>query len=204
MAILATNTINNLINFLNVTKNEYYEYISSFEINTNIGLNLISKFYNDIPIPFDNQYSWYAIVELTSYDNVNLEKKISSVISQSIKNQIIFDAIIPQNLKQYNNIWKTRELLSEAQKLNGKSIKHDISIPIEKIPLFLKEAIGSLTNFRKNNILTFGHLAEGNIHYNISKPKTMPISVFNKLHKKVNSNIFNLVHDLGFLNHELS
>ena len=197
MAIIATNTINNLIKFLKITKNECYEYFSAFEINTNIGLNLINKFYNNIPIPFDNQYSWYAIVELFSYDNVNLEKKISSVISQSIKNQIIFDAIIPQNLKQYNNIWKTRELLSEAQKLNGKSIKHDISIPIEKIPLFLKKAKVYLSDFTKNNILTFGHLAEGNLHYNISKPKTMPMSVFNKLHKKVNSNIFNLVHDLG-------
>jgi FAD/FMN-containing dehydrogenase len=197
MAIIATNTINNLIKFLNITKNECYEYFSAFEINTNIGLNLINKFYKNIPIPFDNQYSWYAIVELFSYDNVNLEKKISSVISQSIKNQIIFDAIIPQNLKQYNNIWKTRELLSEAQKLNGKSIKHDISIPIEKIPLFLKKAKVYLSDFTKNNILTFGHLAEGNLHYNISKPKTMPMSVFNKLHKKVNSNIFNLVHDLG-------
>ena len=67
----------------------------------------------------------------------------------------------------------------------------------EKIPLFLKEARGYLTDFRKNNILIFGHLAEGNLHYNISKPKTMPMSVFNKLHKKVNSNIFKLVYDLG-------
>ena len=74
MAIVATNSINNLIKFFNIIKNECYEYFSSFEINTNIGLNLINKFYNDIPIPFDNQYSWYAIVELSSYDNVNLEK----------------------------------------------------------------------------------------------------------------------------------
>jgi FAD/FMN-containing dehydrogenase len=197
MAIVATNTINRLISFLNIIKNECYEYFSSFEINTNIGLNLINKFYKDIPIPFDNQYSWYAIVELTSYDNINLEKKIHDIISKSIKNKIIFDAIIPQNLKQYNNIWKTRELLSEAQKLNGKSIKHDISIPIEKIPLFIKKARKFLTDFRKNNILIFGHLAEGNLHYNISKPKKMSMSVFNKLHKKVNSNIFNLVYGLG-------
>ena len=87
--------------------------------------------------------------------------------------------------------------MSEAQKLNGKSIKHDISIPIEKIPLFLKKAKEALTDFRHNNILIFGHLAEGNLHYNISKPKTMSLSVFNKLYKKVNNNIFNLVHDLG-------
>ena len=197
MAIVATNTINNLINFLNATKNECYEYFSAFEINTNIGLNLIKKFYNFIPIPFNNKYSWYAIVELCSYDNVNLEKKINNIITQSIKNKIIFDAIFPQNLKQYNNIWKTRELLSEAQKLNGKSIKHDISIPIDKIPLFLKKAKKSLTEFHKNDILTFGHLAEGNLHFNISKPKTMSEAVFNKLNKKVNSNIFNIVQDLG-------
>ena len=84
----------NLIKFLNITKNECYEYFSSFEINTNIGLNLINKFYDDIPIPFDNQYSWYAIAELSSYDNVNLEKKISNIIDQSIRNKIILDALV--------------------------------------------------------------------------------------------------------------
>ena len=134
-------------------------------------------------------FAFFSVKSIT----VDLEKKINNIIGKSITNKIIFDAIIPQNLKQYNNIWKTRELLSEAQKLNGKSIKHDISIPVEKIPLFIKKARKFLTDFRKNNILIFGHLAEGNLHYNISKPKTMSMSVFNKLHKKVNSNIFNLV-----------
>ncbi len=197
MVIVATNAVENLINLLNYTKNQCYEYFSSFEVNTNIGFDLIKKYYKDIPIPFDNQYSWYAIVELCSYDDLDLEKKIKNIINNSIKNKLIFDAIIPQNLKQYNNIWKTRELLSEAQKLHGKSIKHDISVPIEKIPLFLKRARKCLNNFPKNNILTFGHLAEGNLHYNISKPENMSNSVFNKLHDKVNSNIFEIVHDLG-------
>ncbi len=197
MAIVATKSIENAISFLNITKDQCYEYLSAFEVNTKIGFKLIKKYYNKIPIPFDNQYSWYIIFELSAYDNLDLDLKINNVINKALKNKTILDAIIPQNLSQYHNIWKTRELLSEAQKINGKSIKHDISIPIEKIPLFLKTARKMLSGFQKENILAFGHLAEGNLHYNISKPKEMSNALFNKLHKKINSNIFDIVNDLG-------
>ena len=197
MAIVATDSIEDTINFLNITKNQYYEYLSAFEINSKIGLNLIKKYYNNIPIPFNNKYNWYTIFELSSYDNLDLDLKIKKVINEGLNNKIISDAVIPQNLNQYNNIWKTRELLSEAQKINGKSIKHDISIPINKIPIFLNKANKVLSVFHKDNVLAFGHLADGNLHYNISKPKEMSDTLFNKLHKQINSNIFDLVNDLG-------
>ena len=100
-------------------------------------------------------------------------------------------------MKQYKNIWNTRNLLNEAQKINGPSIKHDISIPIFKIPDFLRKAKLQLSFFSEENILAFGHLADGNLHYNISKPKDMKIDEFKKLYKKVNLIIFDLVHNFG-------
>ena len=134
---------------------------------------------------------------MSSYDNLDLDLKIKNVINGALNKKIISDAVIPQNLNQYNNIWKTRELLSEAQKIKGKSIKHDISIPINKIPIFLNKAKKVLSAFHKDSILAFGHLADSNLHYNISKPEKMSNTIFNKLHKQINSNIFDLVNDLG-------
>ena len=197
MAMVATQSVENVINFLNIVKDECYEFLSAFEVNTKIGLNLISKYYNNLPIPFNNKYSWYIICELTSYNDFDLDNKIDKIITEAINRKVILDGIKPRNLKQYNEIWKTRELLSEAQKLDGKSIKHDISIPIDKIPIFLKKAEKILQDFENNNILAFGHLADGNLHYNISKPEKMSQETFIKLHKKVNNNIFELVNILG-------
>mgnify|MGYP007000252767 CR=1 len=71
MAIVATDSIEDIISFLNISKNQCYEYLSAFEINSKIGLNLIKKYYNDIPLPFNNKYNWYIIFELSSYDNLD-------------------------------------------------------------------------------------------------------------------------------------
>ena len=133
---------------------------------------------------------------ISSY-TIDLDTKLNFIIENAIENKIILDAIKPQNIKQYSNIWKTRELLSEAQKLNGRAINHDISIPINKIPIFFKKAKIMLKKFYPNNILAFGHLAEGNLHYNISKPRALDYKTFKKLHKQINHNIFDLVNDLG-------
>ncbi len=197
MAMIATQNIENVINFLSFVKSQCHEHLSAFEVNTNVGLNLINKFFSDIPIPFKNKYAWYTIFELSSSDNFDLESKIDKIITKAIEKKIVSNAIKPQNLKQYKDLWKTRELLSEAQRIQGNSIKHDISIPIDKIPFFLKKAQQSLIEFRKENILSFGHLADGNLHYNISKPKKMNDDNFKKLKKKINSNIFDLVYKLG-------
>ena len=73
-------------------------------------------------------------------DNIDLEKKIEFLLEEAIEKEIIIDAIKPQNISQYENIWKTREFMSYAQKKDGPSIKHDISLPISKIPKFIERS----------------------------------------------------------------
>ena len=197
MAIVALKNIENAINFLSMVKDKYYEYLSAFELNSNIGMSLIKKYFLDISIPFENKYSWYVIFELSSDEENTLDNKIDLILERALGTKLIIDAIKPQNISQYKNIWNTREYLSQAQKLNGPSIKHDISITIEKISYFLKEAELKLSNIPKINFLAFGHLADGNLHYNISKPYSISDSHFKKFHKVVNKTIFDLVYNLG-------
>ena len=197
MAIVALRNIQDAVKFLAMVKGLCFEYLSSFEINSNIGMELIKKHFLNISIPFENKYSWYVILELSSNEKNFLENKLDSILEKALVSKTIVDAIKPQNIKQYNNIWNTREYLSQAQKINGPSIKHDISIPIKKISYFLKEVGLRLSKIPKKNLLAFGHLADGNLHFNVSKPTDVSDSNFKKLKTYVNKTIFDLVYDLG-------
>ena len=197
MAIVALKNVDNAIELLTIVKDLFFEHLSSFEINSNKGMALIQKHFLNILIPFGNKYPWYVIFELSSNEKNTLDNKLDLILEKALATKIIIDAIKPQSIRQYNNIWNTRELLSQAQKIDGPSIKHDISIPIKKISYFLKEAELRLPNIPKKNFLAFGHLADGNLHYNVSKPIDLSHSNFKKLQKHVNETIFDLVYDLG-------
>ena len=107
----------------------------------------------------------------------------------------ILDAVKPQSIAQSNNIWKTREWLSYAQKKNGPSIKHDISLPLSKIPVFIKKAELMIKKILPNaKILIFGHLADGNIHYNVSSENITDKTKLDFFKKKINIIVFDLVY----------
>ena len=158
-------------------------------------MSFIKKYFNNIPIPFDNNYPWYVVFELSFLKEINIDNELEALLEKAFKKRLIIDAIRPQNITQANNIWKTREWLSIAQKKNGPSIKHDISIPVSKIPLFIKEAEKLIIKILPNSkILTFGHIADGNIHYNISSNKIKNKKNMNFYSKKINTIVFDLVY----------
>ena len=139
MAIVAIKNIKKVIEFLKYINSGYKEQLQSFELNSNLGMSFIKKHFTDIIIPFNNNYPWYVIFELSFLKNIDVEKEIEFILEKSVEQKYILDAIKPQNISQFNNIWKTRDWLSFAQKKDGPSIKHDISIPISNIPTFIKK-----------------------------------------------------------------
>ena len=116
MAIVAIKDINKVTEFLKYINSIHVEQLSSFELNSNIGLSFIKKHFNNIQIPFNNNYPWYVIFELSFLKDINVDSILDKILENSFEKNYILDAIKPQNLKQINNIWKTREWLSLAQK----------------------------------------------------------------------------------------
>ena len=195
ITMVALKDIKKVLEFFNFVNSSHHENLTAFELNSNLGLKFIKNIFNEIPIPFSNKYPWYIIIELSSFDNIDLEKKIELLLEEAIKKEIIIDAIRPQNISQYENIWKTREFISYAQKKDSPSIKHDISLPISKIPKFIEEAEISIKKILASaNILIFGHIADGNIHYNVSDKKVINKNNIDFYSKKINSVVFDLVY----------
>ena len=195
IALLAFKNIDKVITFFNFINNSHYENLTSFELNSNLGLSFIETNFKDIPIPFKNKYPWYVIIELSYLKKINIDREIEVLLEEAIAKEIIIDAIKPRNILQEQNIWKTRDFLSYAQKKDGPSIKHDISIPISKIPKFIKESEVLVKKILSNaKILIFGHIADGNIHYNISDNSVLNNNNIDFYSKKINTIVFDLVY----------
>lgn len=146
--------------------------ISTFEFFARIGLEFVITHTADTRDPFETPYPWYVLLELdgTRADQVTADTE--EILSAAHEKGIIQNAVVAQSRTQAADLWSLRERLSEVQKLEGGSIKHDISVPISSIPAFIAEA-GSAIKAACPGIrpVPFGHLGDGNVHFNLSQPE---------------------------------
>ena len=118
----------------------------------------------------------YVLVELAdSADEAALNALLESVIGQALEDELCLDAVVSASLAQLQGLWKLREEISEAQRADGPHLKHDVSLPIERIPDFMASAQARLqAQFSGIRPFVFGHFGDGNLHYNLSRPAGAP------------------------------
>ena len=142
---------------------------------------------------------WHLLVELSDgKENSNLQENMEAVLASAMEENIIQDAVIAQSGEQAKALWKLRESISDAQKADGPSIKHDISLPISRLPEFVKRCDAALEKaFPGIRIVTFGHVGDGNLHYNQSRALSSENEAFMKLQPQVNRLVHDMVHEIG-------
>jgi FAD/FMN-containing dehydrogenase len=108
----------------------------------------------------------------TAKDDDALGESFAAILSQAMADGIILDAAIAQSEQQRQAFWALRENGSESQKLEGASIKHDISVPVSAIPAFYADAWAAVQKVEpKARLVAFGHAGDGNLHFNIAEPE---------------------------------
>jgi FAD/FMN-containing dehydrogenase len=146
-------------------------------------------------------HAWYALVQLDdARPGSNLEESLLHALGPLQEEGLVLDAAIAQSTAQANAIWAVREDISEAQRPEGYSIKHDISLPVSAIPGFLARCEAALrAAFPDARIVAFGHLGDGNLHYNLSQPagSAEPAAAFARHTAAVNRIVHDLVHGCG-------
>jgi FAD/FMN-containing dehydrogenase len=122
--------------------------------------------------PLAENWPWYVLMEISSGRSAEDAKGlIEDILSVALEQGIAGDAAIAQSLAQAQAFWNFREVLPEAQKPEGASIKHDISVPVAAIPAFIEEAAKAVQSVSPGaRPVCFGHMGDGNLHYNISRP----------------------------------
>jgi D-lactate dehydrogenase (cytochrome) len=172
--------------------------VTSFEIMTRRGIELVLEHGAGCRDPLAAPHSWYVLIELSSQQREGLRDVMEDVLAQGMERNLVLDATIADSLEQAKAFWRIREMFGEVQRYAGGSIKHDVSVPVAAVPAFIKEANAAVTALIPGvRPLPFGHLGDGNIHYNVSQPVGADQAEFLKRWDDVNAVVFAVVKKYG-------
>ncbi|MCQ1573163.1 FAD-binding oxidoreductase [Neorhizobium galegae] len=146
--------------------------LTGFELMPRIGIEFVVRHIEGVRDPLSEPHPWYALIDISTSDSAETAgSMVQSLLEQGFEAGLIRDAVIASSVAQQKALWHMRESMSDAQKPEGGSIKHDVSVPVSKIPSFMAEAEQAvLAAMPGARVCAFGHLGDGNIHYNISQP----------------------------------
>jgi FAD/FMN-containing dehydrogenase len=170
--------------------------LTGFELMPRIGIEFTTKHIPGVRDPLASIHPWYALVDISTSDSAETaEAMMQELLAGAFETGLVSDAAIASSLAQQDAFWHLRESMSEAQRPEGGSIKHDVSVPISRIPAFLAEADAAVHALMPDaRICAFGHLGDGNIHYNISQPVGADKVAFIARWREVNAVVHAVVH----------
>jgi FAD/FMN-containing dehydrogenase len=167
--------------------------ITSFELIPRLGLDFVLGHFDTRDV-LAKKFPWYVLLELSSQSQDGLNARLLALLEVGNARHIIEDAAIAASLEQRQNFWKLREFFPEAQTLEGGSIKHDVSVPIADIPIFLEEVFRAVSHAVPGaRLVPFGHVGDGNIHCNISQPIGADRQAFLARWDEINAIVYEIV-----------
>ena len=185
------------LTLLSISQNEAAGTLTSFELLSDIAVDFSVRHGIDIRDPLANKHQWYVLMELSS-PREDARATLESILARGMEQGIVEDAAIAANLTQRAAFWKLRDEMSAAQKPEGGSIKHDISVPVAAVPAFIAEANAAVVKLIPGaRPVPFGHLGDGNIHYNVSQPIGAEPADFLARWHEVNALVFEIVLRMG-------
>ncbi len=146
--------------------------ISAFELMSGLGMSFVLNHIPGAVMPVETPTEFYVLVELASpRPGAGLRAMLEAILEQALEDGIVEDAAIAELEAQRAAIWKLREEHSEAQKREGASVKNDVSVPVSKVPAFIREATAACQSLLPGvRVVPFGHMGDGNIHFNLEQP----------------------------------
>ncbi|WP_105381655.1 FAD-binding oxidoreductase [Neorhizobium alkalisoli] len=173
--------------------------LTGFELMPRIGIEFTTRHIEGVRDPLSEPHPWYALIDISTSDSAETaQSMVQSLLEQGFEAGLIRDAVIAASVAQQKALWHMRESLSDAQKPEGGSIKHDVSVPVSKIPAFMEDAGKAvLAAIPGARICAFGHLGDGNIHYNISQPVGADKAAFIGRWREINEIVHGIVLAAG-------
>ncbi len=202
------------LSLLNLALSRAGTSLTSFELMPRIALEFDLRHLAGARDPLSSPHPWYVLAEIFGDDDARTRETMESLLAEGIEQTLVTDATLAESLEQRNLLWKLRTAMSEVQKPEGGSIKHDISVPVSSVPAFVAEASAKVEQLIPGaRVVAFGHLGDGNLHYNVSQPLGADKQQFLAKWKMLNDAVHAIVtkyegsisaeHGIGFLKRDL-
>ena len=196
-ALFAIPNTDAAIELLGLARNASADLLNAYELVSRVGMEMVIKNIPGAKEPLKEKYKWYILIEFSSSSKNNLRQQIEDLFELALNKNIVLDGVIAESTQQRKELWTLRDGLNEAQKPEGGSIKHDISVPINNVSKFIYSASKCVEEFIPNSrVVAFGHIGDGNIHFNISQPLKQDKKEFLNKWTDVNKLVFDIVKNL--------
>ena len=192
--LVATQDISSTIALLNLFQKRATSLLTGFEMMTQESLALNGKHFPKMTNPLQNNPPFTVLIELSDHESEeHVRQLLESILEEALEGGMISDAIIATNLSQANSFWHMREHITLAQAAEGANLKHDITVPLSALKSFIQETDRLIrSKYPGVRIINFGHLGDGNLHYNIAPPEGVDAQAFNLANEKP---VHELVYD---------
>ena len=197
-AFAALATLDDAVALLRALQNAIGDRLTGFELLSKAALDVSRRHGRELPDPLPG-HPWYALLQVDdSSADVPLRDMVETALARQAEQTVVADATIAQSQEQANRLWALRENVSEAQRREGPNVKHDISLPISAIPQFCRDTAAALdAAFPGIRLFVFGHLGDGNLHYNVAAPSGEDARTFLEKTAAINRIVHDRVVALG-------
>jgi D-lactate dehydrogenase (cytochrome) len=198
-ALAAMQTPDDALNLLSIAQVRCGATLTGFELMSDFCLQLVAKHFPQMRLPFPETSPQYVLLELSdSESEEHANAMLEGLITEALEKDLIQDAVVAGSIAQSKTLWSLREHIPLAQAEEGKNVKHDISVPISRIGEFIRVTDVALQqHFPGCRMVTFGHLGDGNLHYNVSTPEHGSDDAFIARQSEVNRVVHDNVHRFG-------
>ncbi|WP_171239973.1 FAD-binding oxidoreductase [Ruegeria sp. HKCCA5491] len=185
------------IDLLALARDQMGDSVSAFELIHRQGLQFLSEVLSDIRQPFTAHPEWSVLIEVGLSAGQSPTDALETLYEAADARNLVVDAVIAQSEAQRMDLWSVREHIPEANRLIGSVSSHDISVPIAEIPEFIRRGAGVIEKIGRFRINCFGHLGDGNLHYNVFPTQGRDRSEFDGVRVEIKGAVHDLVHAFG-------
>src|SRR5471030_1331866 len=198
-ALAALPSPGHALRLLNLMQDHCGSSLTGFELMSRFCLDLVAQHFPQLPQPFATPHAQYVLLELSSSESEqHAIGLLENAIGAALEQEVIADAVVATSVAQSRGLWQLREHIPLAQAAAGKNIKHDISLPVSGIADFIAATTPLLElAFPGCQLVCFGHVGDGNLHYNVAPPDGMSNDDFLANQDAVNRVVHDSVHNFG-------
>ena len=193
-ALVALNQSGDSVTLLAALRAHLKDRIESFELVSGRVFELVERHIANARLPFDERHPWYVLLEA----GVDRPDELQDALLAVADDGYVLDATIAKSDAEAERLWHLRHSIAEAEKKDGKALKHDISVPLSKMQEFLLRGEQLLQEIRPDaRLVVFGHVGDGNLHYNIVLPRDMTAQEWASEGERLTGAVYDLVQELG-------